>query len=314
MIGIVQNVNPRQLSLALGWFWTVYSIGIGLTGSFIPSLTIPLIGEFGTLCLSLALTVSGALIALLGLKNLRNSDKANLSAKEKFGELLLAVTLLRNPQITYAALIRVINTLAFFGFAVIMPMMFVKELNWPIEDWLHVWALYFFANIIANVLWGKLSEIFGWMNIICYVGCLGSVFAILAFYLVPQAHPDSFFLACIPSVIPSMTIGSFVPLTAVMTNLEPEHEGAAISICNLAGGASNSTAPALAAIILPFFGVQGVVYVYAALYLVAFGLCFLIKVKQPGFNGVFKPRDPVEVTAVSESANSANSANAANKE
>lgn len=48
-------MNPRQVSPASGWFWTVYSIGIGVAGSFIPSFTIQVVGEYGTLWLASSL-------------------------------------------------------------------------------------------------------------------------------------------------------------------------------------------------------------------------------------------------------------------
>ncbi len=49
IVAIVHNVRSDSTSAALGWFWAVYSIGIGVFGSYIPSFTIPLIGEMGTL-------------------------------------------------------------------------------------------------------------------------------------------------------------------------------------------------------------------------------------------------------------------------
>lgn len=48
-------------------------------------------------------------------------------------------------------------------------------------------------------------------------------------------------------------------------------------------GASNFIALAIASLVLPYFGVKGVVHVYALLYIIAFILTFLLKVKQPGF-------------------------------
>ena len=288
VVGIVQNVNPRQVSPALGWFWTVYSIGIGVLGSMIPSFTIPMIGEYGTLWLALIFAVAGTFIAIFGLKGLRNSEKSDLTYKEKFQELLFAVKLFKNPQVTYAAIIRVINTLSLFGFAVIMPMMFVDELGWTIDDWLLIWTVFFATTIFSNVFWGIMNEIMGWINVIRYMGCLGMAGSTLLFYFIPQAFPQSFLMACIPAVLLGWFVGAFVAVTPILTTLEPEHKGAAISVYNLAAGASNFAAPAIAVMILPLFGVQGVVYTYATLYIIAFGLTFLLKVKQPGFKGAFK--------------------------
>ncbi|MGP4884337.1 cytochrome C biogenesis protein CcdA, partial [Klebsiella pneumoniae] len=53
IVAIVHNVKSDNASSAIGWFWAVYSIGIGVFGSYIPSFTIPHIGEMGTLWLAL---------------------------------------------------------------------------------------------------------------------------------------------------------------------------------------------------------------------------------------------------------------------
>ena len=55
IVAIVHNVKSDNASSAIGWFWAVYSIGIGVFGSYIPSFTIPHIGEMGTLWLALAM-------------------------------------------------------------------------------------------------------------------------------------------------------------------------------------------------------------------------------------------------------------------
>lgn len=280
-------MNPRQVSPASGWFWTVYSIGIGVAGSFIPSFTIQVVGEYGTLWLALIFAAAGAALAVFGLKGLRTSEKAGLYAKEKLSELLFAVKLFANPHIAYASIIREIDTLAFFGFAVIMPMMFVDELGWAIEDWLRIWAVFFGVTIFSNVFWGIMNEIMGWINVIRCMGCLGMAGSTLLFYFIPQAFPDSFAMDCIPAVQLGIFVGAFVAVTPIMTTLELEHKGAAISVYNLSAGMSNFAAPAIASLLLPFFGVEGVVYAYAALYLFAFVLTFLLKVEQPGFKSAF---------------------------
>ena len=63
IVAIIHNVRSDSSSSALGWFWAVYSVGIGVFGSYIPSFTIPHIGEMGTLWLALAFCVTGGLIA-----------------------------------------------------------------------------------------------------------------------------------------------------------------------------------------------------------------------------------------------------------
>ena len=131
IVMIVQNVKSTQISPSMGWFWTTYSVGIGVFGSFIPSITIPMMGEMGTLWLALAFCFAGGLVALLMLRNV-NSDSHmhDLPMKEKFSELSRAITLLiTNRNILFSSWVRIINTLSLFGFAVIMPMMFTRELG-----------------------------------------------------------------------------------------------------------------------------------------------------------------------------------------
>ncbi len=80
----------------------------------------------------------------------------NLTTREKFAELGRAATLLyTNRNILLSSMVRIINTLSLFGFAVIMPMMFVDELGFTTSEWLQVWAAFFFTTIFSNVLWGS---------------------------------------------------------------------------------------------------------------------------------------------------------------
>lgn len=300
VVAIVQNVHASQISGAMGWFWTIYSIGIGVAGSYIPSFTIPVFGEYGTLWCALVFVGTGGIISAVLLRGLNNSAKSNLSVSDKLKELTFAVTLFKNPHVTYAAIIRVINTLSLFGFAVIMPMMFVDELHFTTEEWLRIWGVFFFTTIFSNVFWGVAGEKWGWMRIIRWAGCMGMFFSTLIFYYMPQYFGHSFAWAMVPAICMGIFVGGFVAITPILTTLEPEHKGAAISVYNLAAGASNFLAPAIASLVLPYFGVQGVVHVYAALYAIAFTLTFVLKVKQP------KATDVEEVGSANSSSQDSN--------
>jgi MFS family permease len=63
--------------------------------------------------------------------------------------------------------------------------------------------------------------------------------------------------------------------------MEPKHKGAAVSVQNLGGGLANFGGPVLATIILPIWGIGGVVVVYGVLYYLAAVLTFFIHVDQP---------------------------------
>ena len=239
-----------------------------------------------TLWLALAFCLTGGVIALVSLRHIQTPQHMqNLTTREKFSELGRAATLLyTNRNILLSSMVRIINTLSLFGFAVIMPMMFVDELGFSTSEWLQVWAVFFFTTIFSNVLWGILGEKLGWMKVVRWFGCIGMALSSLAFYYIPQHFGHSFAMALIPAIALGIFVAAFVPLAAVFPALEPKHKGAAISVYNLSAGMSNFLAPAIAVVLLPFFSTIGVVIAYTGLYVVAFFLCAFIRVEQPGFS------------------------------
>ncbi|HIH6983723.1 TPA: RbtT/DalT/CsbX family MFS transporter [Enterobacter hormaechei] len=285
IVVIIHNVRSDKSSSALGWYWAVYSVGIGVAGSYIPSFTIPQIGEMGTLWLALAFCLAGGIIAMVSLRSVKTpTHMHNLSTREKFAELGRAATLLyTNRSILLSSMVRIINTLSLFGFAVIMPMMFVDELGFTTSEWLQVWAVFFFTTIFSNVFWGVVAEKMGWMRVVRWFGCIGMALSSLAFYYIPQHFGHNFAMALVPAIALGIFVAAFVPMAAVFPALEPRHKGAAISVYNLSAGLSNFLAPAIAVVLLPWFSTLGVVIAYTALYVVAFILCPFIRVEQPGF-------------------------------
>jgi len=297
---VVQNVPKQNLSSAMGWFWAMYSIGIGCVGSYLPSFTIPFMGETGTLWFAIAWVMAGGLTALIMLRKIdTSSSKVNLSKKEKISELTRAVTILfTNKNIFLSSMIRIINTISLFGFAVIMPMLFVERLGFTISEWLQIWAVFFFVTIFTNVMWGILGEKIGWLRQVRWFGCIGCAISSLAFYYIPMHFGHNYWAAMIPAVMLGITVAAFVPMTAVFPALEPHHKGAAVSIYNLSAGLSNFAAPAIASIVLPFFDVVGVVWVYTALYLIAAVLTMMVKVDQPGHSPKVSATRPSAAKAV----------------
>ncbi|EOZ9422912.1 TPA: RbtT/DalT/CsbX family MFS transporter [Enterobacter hormaechei subsp. steigerwaltii] len=285
IVVIIHNVRSDKSSSALGWYWAVYSVGIGVAGSYIPSFTIPHIGEMGTLWLALAFCLAGGIIAMVSLRSVKTpTHMHNLSTREKLAELGRAATLLyTNRSILLSSMVRIINTLSLFGFAVIMPMMFVDELGFTTSEWLQVWAVFFFTTIFSNVFWGVVAEKMGWMRVVRWFGCIGMALSSLAFYYIPQHFGHNFAMALVPAIALGIFVAAFVPMAAVFPALEPRHKGAAISVYNLSAGLSNFLAPAIAVVLLPWFSTLGVVIAYTALYVVAFILCPFIRVEQPGF-------------------------------
>ena len=69
VVWITYSSPSYKLASAMGWFWAMYSIGIGVLGSYLPSFSIPIIGEMGTLWSSLIFILIGGLIAMFLVKD-----------------------------------------------------------------------------------------------------------------------------------------------------------------------------------------------------------------------------------------------------
>lgn len=281
MLLLVQNLPSQRLAAATGWFWAMYSIGIGVVGSYLPSFTIPWIGETGTLWFAVLWVFSGGLVAYFSLKNVEvDRSKTSLSLKEKCSELTKAITILgTNKNIFYACIIRTINTISLFGFPVIMPI-YLTSIGYSMSEWLQIWTVFFFTTIFSNILWGITGEYIGWIRQVRWFGCIGMMLSTLIFFYLPYFYGYHFYLMFIPAILLGTFVAAFVPMTAVFPALEPKHKGAAISIYNLSAGLSNFVGPAIASIVLIYFDTSVVVWIYAALYLLAFVLTYIIKVPQ----------------------------------
>lgn len=78
----------------MGWFWAAYSFGIGVFGAYLPSFTIPLVGEYYSLWLSLPFSIAGLLICLLLVPKSKGADTSSMSNADKLRELSRGATIL----------------------------------------------------------------------------------------------------------------------------------------------------------------------------------------------------------------------------
>lgn len=304
MMMLVQVIPRAHLAAATGWFWAMYSVGIGVIGSYLPSFSIPMMGETGTLWMAIGWVAIGGMIAYFSLRNIPvDRSKVDLPMKDKMAELSRAATILfTNKDIFMASLIRIINTISLFGFAIIMPLLFVDRLGFTISEWLQIWAVFFFVTIFTNIFWGIVGEHIGWIRQVRWFGCLGMAVSSLLFYYLPVYFGHNFAIALIPAILLGIFVAAFVPMTAVFPSIEPHHKGAAVSIYNLSAGLSNFAAPAIASLVLPFFDIVGVVWAYTGLYIFAGILTFFINVPQPGFENNRKIK-PTKVIAQQQTNN-----------
>jgi polyol permease family len=283
-VWVVQKSRPHELASAIGWTWSMFTIGYGIIGSYLPSFTIPAIGYMGTLWMSMAWVLAGGLLIYFYTGGVTSTPNAAIqSGTSRFAEIGKCVTLIfHNKNIALALITRIICNLSLFGFPVIMPLYYTSaRIGFSVPEWLRIWGTFFLVQPVTNVVWGLIGDRIGWMRQMRWVGFVGCGTASLLFYWIPTHFPHNTFAATIAALLFAFTITSFVPMGAIFPMMEPNHKGAAVSVQNLGGGLANFGGPVLAALILPFWGIAGVVVTYGALYYFAAILTLFIHVDQP---------------------------------
>lgn len=287
---IAESTEPARLASAMGWFWAAFSIGLGTLGAFIPSVTIPAVGELATLWLAPVLVGIGTLICLFLVPGAPKDAISNkhLSRAEKTRELLRGVTILaERPQISLAVVIRVLCNLTLYGFPLMMPLyltgVYPDSQAWFTQnEWIRLWAVISAVQILTNILWGRLGDRYGWMRQMRWFGFVGMAVATLGFGYVPHLFGANLALLYAAGVLFSISVTAFVPMGAIFPALAPEHRGAAISAHNLASGLTTFLGPAIVTVLQPLIGSLGVIWTYAALMLLGTAVTFFIRPPQRG--------------------------------
>ena len=283
VVWITYSSPAYKLASAMGWFWAMYSIGIGVLGSYLPSFTIPFIGELGSLWLSIVFILVGGLIATFLVKDKKGEDveAKRMTTKEMFAEFGRGITLLGNKQVTIAFVVRIINQLSLFGLVAFLPRVYTDEFGFTTSEWLRVWGLMYFITIFTNLFWGVVGDKIGWVRQVRWFGCIGMALSTLAFYYLPSWSGPNIFVTTLIALMLGFAVAAYVPMSAIFPTLVPEHKGAAVSVHNLAAGLSNFCGPAIASVTLMFTTEKVTIWVYAILYIIGFILTFFMKVQQP---------------------------------
>ena len=284
-VWVVQRSRPHELASAIGWTWSMFTIGYGIVGSYLPSFTIQWIGYMGTLWMSMAWVFAGGLLIYFLPVAFRPCTERRHRARRdsKFGEIAKCFTLIfNNRNIALALITRIICNLSLFGFPVIMPLLYTSpRVGFSVPEWARIWGMFFLVQPVTNVVVG-IDRRPHRLDAADAVGRLcGCGTASLLFYWIPLHFPHNMFAASIAALLFAFTVTAFVPMGAIFPMMEPKHKGAAVSVQNLGGGLANFGGPMLAALILPFWGFAGVVIVYGALYYIAAILTLFIHVDQP---------------------------------
>nr|BAK19156.1 facilitated transporter [Gluconobacter frateurii] len=285
---IVQRTPSHRLASAIGWVWSMFTIGYGIIAAFLPSFTIPAIGFVPTLWLSLIWVLAGGLLACLAIRDIpgENHEKREIKVhtlRSQLVEISRGLTLIiENRDIAIALVTRVICNLSLFGFPAIMPLFYTSaEGGFTMPQWLRIYGVVFLVQPFTNVMWGVIGDRIGWLKQMRWAGFVGCGIATLLFYYLPYMAPGNMWIAIVGALLFAFTITSFVPMGAIFPVLAPHNKGAAVSVQNLGGGLANFIGPALATIFVSGYGTQGVVIVYAILYFFGAVLTCFIRLKQP---------------------------------
>jgi polyol permease family len=278
LVWITAATPQRSLGTAVGWFWFAFTGGLPTLGSLLASFAIPLIGAYATLCLSLGLVVLGGVVALLGIRDSAGGNRLAPPGENPVATLLSSISIgWREPKTAVGCVVRIINTAPQFGFLVFMPMFFTQTVGFSLTQWLRLLSAMFVSNIIWNLLFGVIGDKLGWRRTVAICGGVGSAITTLLLYYVPHIMGSNYPLSVLAAICYGATLAGYVPLSALMPSLVPEHRGAAMSMLNLGAGASVWAGPAITWLFLPSLGVAGVMWIFAVLYLVSAGLTLLLK-------------------------------------
>lgn len=277
LVWITVAAPQKRMASAMGWFWFAFTGGLPTLGSVVASFCVPRFGAYATFWLSTILVAAGGLILLVGVREPRGARRLVPAQERPIRALLGSITIAwRKPKTGIACIVRIINTAPEFGFLIFLPAFFTTVIGFSMVGWLRLLGAIFFSNIIWNLLFGLIGDRLGWARTVAFCGGFGCTLTTLALYYVPMLH-HSLTLSVVVGVLYGATLAGYVPLSALMPSLAPDHKGAALSLLNLGAGASVWVGPAIVGLLLGRIGVVGVMWVFAGLYLLSGFLALTLK-------------------------------------
>ncbi|WP_077328706.1 MFS transporter [Virgibacillus siamensis] len=283
LVWITYRTPKHQLGTAVGWFWFVFTGGLSVLGSYFSSWSIQLFGHIQTLWFAIVWVLIGAFFALVvnrdkfEIKEQRDKTKAAF----KFKELLNGITILkREPKVTIAGIVRIINQASQYAFPLFLPI-YLADQGISTTVWLNIWGTIFVSNIAFNLIFGYVGDKFGWRNTVTWFGSVGcGVFTIMLFYT-PAVFTGNVVLVSIIGILWGACLAGFVPLSALTPSLVGDGDkGAAMSILNLGAGLCVFVGPAIVTMFYGFVGTQGLIWILAGLYFVAAILTRVLKMPE----------------------------------
>jgi len=282
----VAAVTPeRYLATAIGWFWSARTGGLPTLGALLASFSVPLLGFYKTLWVSVALVAAGGLIVLLGVNEKHGLTPLSTTGDNSLRVLLTGVSIVwKHPKVGLGGIVATITTTSEFGFLVFLPIFFIHVIGFTLEQWLQILSIMFATNVVANLFWGYVGDRIGWRRTITFAGSCGCALTTLGLYYVPHIVGTNYPLVVGAGMAYGVALAGFVPIAAIMAVLAPESKGAAMSIMNLGSGMSTWIGPAIAGVFLPLLGVSGVIWIFAFMYLGAAVISYTLRV--PGIRSL----------------------------
>jgi polyol permease family len=282
----VAAVTPeRYLATAIGWFWSARTGGLPTLGALLASFSVPLLGSYKTLWVSVALVAAGGLIVLLGVNEKHGLTPLSTTGDNSLRVLLTGVSIVwKHPKVGLGGIVATITTTSEFGFLVFLPIFFIHVIGFTLEQWLQILSIMFATNVVANLFWGYVGDRIGWRRTITFAGSCGCALTTLGLYYVPHIVGTNYPLVVGAGMAYGVALAGFVPIAAIMAVLAPESKGAAMSIMNLGSGMSTWIGPAIAGVFLPLLGVSGVIWIFAFMYLGAAVISYTLRV--PGIRSL----------------------------
>ncbi|MFZ4896629.1 MFS transporter [Plantibacter sp. Mn2098] len=274
LVWITMGTPENVMGRAVGWYWFFSTLGLGVISSYFAGAVIPVIGELATLWLALAFVAVGGIMVLVLLRNpvtkpvtLSNSIKGVVSSITIVGT---------NPKVGIGGIVRLINTLSFYAFVVFLTTYMVRDIGFGLAEWQVIWGTMLAANVAANLISGYLSDWIGRVNVVAWAGGIGCFVTVLALYYVPTLIGPNFGVTITIAILYGLALGMFVPLSAIVPLLAPMNKAAAVAILNLGAGLSQFIGPVIAGLVTPI-GIEGTIWVIAAMYIVGFVLTFALR-------------------------------------
>ena len=73
---MAQYISPARLASATGFFWTCFSLGIGVFGAYLPSFIMPVFGEYKTFWFALPFSIVGTVMCFFFVPKNKNRQIA----------------------------------------------------------------------------------------------------------------------------------------------------------------------------------------------------------------------------------------------